>query len=331
MILPKVTVLIPVHGECPFISATLDSIMSQTYKDFEILIINDRASTETIRVIQEFKNAFDEIRILESPGVGLVQALNFGIGQARGEFIARIDADDFMHASRIKEQYEYLCKNSDVAVVGSQMTLIGLKNESIGVTKYPISSKKIQKVMKFQNCIGHPSVMYRKSTVLAMGAYDQVFEGAEDYELWSRILIFYRVSNLDSRLTYYRISPGQYSKRIGSKAAVLSELIRLKIAYPCEYQNSSSNQVIGSSDESLKLNDSLTKLRYLLERNGHTSELNYANLVSRLTLAQGIRSYKGRIKIILILFKMFFYRPKRTFDLIRYHLSTYFASIFSRL
>lgn len=232
----EVSLLLPIHGDCLHISETLKSIDRQTFQNFELLIIDDRASSTTLMQVHQFAFRKNNVRIIKNDGVGLVAALNTGIKASITNVIARIDSDDLMVETRIQTQLDFLKANSAISVVGSQMTLINSNGERIGRTKYPENSAQIAKTLNLQNCIGHPSVMFRKDIICEVGGYDVAFEGAEDFELWTRVITRHKIWNLPLALTSYRISDRQFSKSLGDRSLYLSEFIRLKFCYPDEYE-----------------------------------------------------------------------------------------------
>jgi hypothetical protein len=114
-----------------------------------------------------------------------------------------------------------------VGAVGSQMTLINENNEVLGFTKYPHNHQQIIKLLEFQNCLGHPSVMFRRSVFEKVGGYRSQFTGAEDYDLWLRIAKVANLHNLADPLTRYRISNHQFTKRRESNQGIVETSVRL--------------------------------------------------------------------------------------------------------
>jgi glycosyltransferase involved in cell wall biosynthesis len=222
-----VSVLMPVHGGAPFLKEAISSVQSQDFGSWELLLVLDRPSNELTALANIFVKDESRIKVLVSPGSGIVDALNFGISIASGGLIARIDSDDVMEPNRLSKQVELLMQSPRIAVIGTQMTFIDSNGLVIGKTSYPITPSDIRKHLRYQNCIGHPSIMYRKKNVVEVGGYRKALTGVEDYDLWLRLSKSFEIQNLDQALTRYRISPSQYSKTFGSKYTILEEAARL--------------------------------------------------------------------------------------------------------
>ena len=179
-----ISVIIPIHNTpIEFIEECFLSMDNQTFKDFEVLIINDGSDWETTKYIRE--NSRSNYRIFELEKSGISNALNFGIQISSNDILCRMDADDIMMSNRLELQYKFLDENKDVDVLGGQISIFG---DQTGESKHPsiIDSDIIAKSDWFMN---HPSVMYRKSSIIGIGGYNSSFDGTEDYELWCRGLV----------------------------------------------------------------------------------------------------------------------------------------------
>ena len=246
----QLAVLIPVHGGSPYLGQTLKSISQSTMTTFNLIIVLDRCTnpylTQYISEIPENIN----VSILESDNPGIVSALNLGIKSTQSEFIARIDADDEMISDRLFKQVHHLVSNPGVVCVGTQLTLINQKSETIGYTRYPTSHEKIKRRLFFQNCLAHPSVMFRRDSVIDVGGYRKFLEGAEDYDLWLRLMRVGNLSNLDEKLTRYRISEDQVTRKNTKNQELLDNSVRLSYFLPPTLENTYEESV--SDQQSLK-------------------------------------------------------------------------------
>jgi glycosyltransferase involved in cell wall biosynthesis len=209
-----VSVVLPVHGEAPFLIETLNSIEIQDCNELEIelILVLDRPSIEVKELINAAKERFKNCVVVQSNAPGIVSALNTGISISSGRFIARIDSDDRMHSSRIQSQYKILSSNKELDCLGSQVCFIDETGQKIGKSYYPHKSKDIGKVLPFRNCLAHPSVMYRKSAILKIGSYSPNTEGCEDYDLWLRLFNGRNIVNIGAELTEYRVWPKQMTQ-----------------------------------------------------------------------------------------------------------------------
>lgn len=238
-----VSTVMPVHGYAQFLDEAVQSIISQDYSSWELLLILDRPSQELSATAEELSKLDKRIKIFSSPGSGIVDALNFGLQNAAGSLIARLDSDDLMDPQRLTKQMLAFSQNQLLGCVGSQMQLINSNGEEIGTTAYPTKSTEIRKTLQHQNCIGHPSVMFRKDWVVSAGGYRKNLTGVEDYDLWIRLSAQFDLINLSERLTKYRVSPGQYSKTFGHDYTILEDAARMDSIFRFL---SNSNDVIQS-------------------------------------------------------------------------------------
>ena len=206
-----VTVLLPVHGEAPFLQEAIQSTLSQTLDcDWELLVVFDRPDPS---VRSEVLSTSDtRIRTVDAQGVGLVAALNTGLRQAKYPLLARMDADDVMLPGRLTAQRNYLVSHAGVGVVGTQVEVIGASGELLGVRKYPSLPVWVTVLMTFKNCLAHPSVMFWLQVAVNAGGYRIQFTGAEDYDLWLRIRRVAKIRNLASMGLRYRVHEGQVTR-----------------------------------------------------------------------------------------------------------------------
>lgn len=222
----RIDLVIPVYGEAPFLDETMKSCATSQEKFFNLLWVLDRPSVLVLGKIQDFSSRHRQSKVIVSTEPGIVAALNLGIASGNAEYIARLDSDDVMEPSRLRVQSEFLDSNRLIGVVGTQMTLINDKSKVMGLTKYPTSHSQIVKLLEFQNCLGHPSVMFRRSVYEKAGGYRSQFTGAEDYDLWIRVAQFAQLHNLADPLTRYRISSYQFTKRKESSQGIIETAVR---------------------------------------------------------------------------------------------------------
>lgn len=207
----KVTVLMSVHNGLPYLADAVASILAQSFREFEFLILDD-ASTDGTR---DFLRAQTDprIRVIElGENIGLTAALNVGLREARGEFIARQDADDISDPLRFEMQLGFLSGHPSCAVVGSQANLIDGTGRSQGNKNFPLSYRGIAFAHLFDNALAHSAVMFRKAAVLAAGGYDEGWTASQDYELWSRMSERHALANLPERLVTLRVLDSSITK-----------------------------------------------------------------------------------------------------------------------
>lgn len=221
-----ISILLPVHDDSPFLEKCLLSLSKLTLPALtELLIVVDRVSNRNLDLINKFSSHIRK-RILINNKQGLVESLNQGVLAAEGEFIARIDHDDMMDRIRLEKQFVFLKNNSEYVLVGSNVTLIDHLDIPIRNSRYPTAHEEITKVLKHKNVLAHPSVMYRKSAVIKAHLYREFYEGAEDYDLWMRLIRIGKVGNLAECLTFYRQHSGQMSTKNLKKQWIITEAVK---------------------------------------------------------------------------------------------------------
>jgi glycosyltransferase involved in cell wall biosynthesis len=194
---PKVSVLMAVFNGESYLSAAIDSILQQTFADFEFLIVNDGSTDSTNRLLSDFAKKDDRIRIISNPtNIGLARSLNSGISAARGDYIARMDADDVALTQRLATQVRFMDENPSVGLLSGNCHIIDSRGQVLGP---PLLSRTLYHCDVFwylcmENPIVHPSVIFRTDIVRRLGGYSESFKHyAEDYRLWFRFFCESRV------------------------------------------------------------------------------------------------------------------------------------------
>ncbi len=204
--LPLVTVLMPVYNGEKYLKMAIDSILNQTYKNFELLIINDGSTDKSESIISKYS---DEriFYVKNEKNLGLVTTLNKGLALAKGDYIARMDCDDISMPMRFEKQVRFMDENDEVGVCGTWIKFFG---EGPGiVVKNPVSHREIECKLLFSNPMAHPTVMLRKSFFDRFNlTYSSNYQLAEDFELWHRCVKLFKFHNIPEVLLRYRITAG---------------------------------------------------------------------------------------------------------------------------
>ena len=203
---PKVTVLLPVHNAEAYLQPAMDSVLRQTFQDFEFLVVNDASTDRSRGIVQAYQDP--RIRLVDTPSSrGISAALNRGLDEARGDYIARMDADDICIPQRLEAQVSFLDKHPEIGLCGSWVSTFGAGRPRC--FRRPAGPDMIQASLLFENPLVHPSVMFRRTLFESHGLrYQDASNGAEDYELWTRALQFCSGDNLNQVLLHYRQHPG---------------------------------------------------------------------------------------------------------------------------
>ena len=206
---PRISVLMPVYNGEKYLRQAIDSILSQTFRDFEFLIINDGSTDATVEIITSYTDT--RIRLIHNDtNLGLIATLNKGLDLAHGEYIARMDCDDISLPKRLAKQVSFMDRNSDVGICGTWIQFIG----SNRIKKYPLTHEAIKVYLLFNCPLAHPSVMIRKDVLRKNDLYYDInYKHAEDYELWTRCVNVIKLANIPEVLVKYRWHLDQVSNK----------------------------------------------------------------------------------------------------------------------
>ena len=200
---PTISVLMPVYNGERFLSEAITSILTQTFTDFEFIIIDD-GSTDGTGSILDFYSDPRIVRITHPRNLGIAPSLNDGIGQAKGDFIARMDADDISLPERFEKQIQFLGDHPEIGVLGGYVQQIDKQGIRFKIIKRPITNGLIKWRMCFKNPIFHPTAMVRSNILRQINGYRDL-KASEDYDLWQRMSEKTQLANLDQIILFYRI------------------------------------------------------------------------------------------------------------------------------
>lgn len=211
---PKISVVIPVYNCQEFVRTAIHSILAQTYRDFELLLLDDASSDGSLEIMQSFKDP--RIRLIRNDvNLGIAKTHNRGIELARGEYLAMLDHDDYSYPDRLAQQLDVLERNRDFALLGTWGELMDETGRRLGnVKRYPVSSEDIWSSLLFMNCILHPSIMAR-TRILEEYRYSERFSICDDFDLFIRIARNHKVGNLPKVLVRHR----RHSRRTSERKA----------------------------------------------------------------------------------------------------------------
>lgn len=260
---PKVTVLMSVFNGEKYLNEAVDSILAQTFKDFEFLIIDDASTDRTPEILRSYGDP--RIRIITNEeNLGLTKSLNKGLALTRGEYIARMDADDISHPKRLERQVNYLDENPEIGILGTNVQYIDESGKPYKILRWPEKDALIKWSLCFFNPIAHPTVMVRLDLIKKIAGYDESIVYAQDYDLWVRLSSESVFGNLQYILLYLRKSDDNishknyleqknYSHQISGRA--MSNILNREVP----------QKIVDSIlDNEIKTNHNMQEIRYLL-------------------------------------------------------------------
>jgi len=258
---PKISVVMSVYNAEKYLHEAIESILNQTFTDFEFIIINDGSTDRSLEIIESFKD--ERIVLINQSNTGLAKALNIGIDKSKSNFIARIDADDIAFHDRLKEQYKLFKENPEYVIIGCNAKTIDIGGNYIYNTSLPINDYECKKKLPETPFI-HPSVMFRKDVFYKAGQYPERMLTGQDYVLINRMAKYGKFYNIKEPLMKYRIVPNSNSLR----------------------SNKNNNRVHAIMDKAIDNNkiseDDYNFLKFLVKnRNSKDSMLNYYLLLAK--------------------------------------------------
>lgn len=232
---PALTAAMSVYNGERFLVSAIESILAQTFADFEFLILDDGSTDQTRQIIQSFADKDSRIRPIIRDNRGLIVSLNQMLAEARAPIIARMDADDIAHRDRFEKQMAFLAAHPDHGIVGSWSEDINEDGEPwlVDAPDHPVTHDEFAHNVRYGGpLLCHPVVMFRADIVQRAGGYHAAFKHCEDHDLWLRLASMTKMANIPERLIRYRHYPEQVSKRHATEqqigAAVAYEAWRVR-------------------------------------------------------------------------------------------------------
>ena len=262
-----VSVLMPVYNGDKYLTEAIDSVLKQTFKTFELIIINDGSTDSSVKIVESYHDP--RIKLIHNKeNVKIVASLNKGLQLATGEYIARMDCDDIMEPNRLARQVEHLNANPLLQVVGCWWRNIDSCGTVTGIQKLPEMPFECDFwfYLLGEQPVGHPCVMFRRETALSLGGYRESYPYAEDAEFWFRFAMFdYKFSNIKEPLMFYRCHDGQLTKQFNrisedSHNKALAVFMSQKLGYDVLKEEACLYRQISNVHSPIRSSDDLNKI-----------------------------------------------------------------------
>ena len=209
---PLLTVLMAVHDGGSYLRSAIDSILAQSFTDFEFLVIDDCSQDDTPAILHSYHD--ERIKVFRNPErLRLTPSLNFGLQMAQGHYLARQDADDLSFPNRLERQLAYLMEHRSTALLGTWAEILDKDGRSMGEICPALSGTLLKWVMLFNNRITHSSIILDKEKAIHMGGYSDSMPVAQDYDLWCRLMNAYPIAILHEKLLGLRLHPESISAK----------------------------------------------------------------------------------------------------------------------
>jgi hypothetical protein len=206
MTMPLVSVVMPVYNVAPYVEEAVSSILDQTFRDFELIVIDDGSTDGTGDIIDCLAGDDSRIRLVRQDNQGLVATLNRGCALASGKYIARMDGDDASFPTRFEKQVCFLEANPKVGICGTQAATMLSDGTRHGLYLRPVSDGPMKWYLMFGSCFAHVSVLIRSALLRSLGGYRDIL-AAEDYDLWARASEIASFANISEVLVRFRVRP----------------------------------------------------------------------------------------------------------------------------
>lgn len=224
--MPKISVVMSVYNGEKYLKESIESILNQTERDFEFIIINDGSTDNSLEILREYGGRDNRIKIVSRENMGLIFSLNEGVKLAQSNYVARMDADDISLPERFEKQLRFMEIN-DLAVCGTWAEAVDELGNKIKEMNYTPNLKKIRSFTLIHNPFIHSSVMFRKDVFNKVGGYKKLFKNIEDYELWTRIIFKFKSGNIFENLLKYRLHPEQITRKNNLEMRLRGLIVRL--------------------------------------------------------------------------------------------------------
>jgi glycosyltransferase involved in cell wall biosynthesis len=226
---PRVSVILPVRDGAAFLGEALESVLAQTLRDFEVVVVDDGSSDATPSILAGVQD--ERLRVLRQEPVGLVAALNRGVAETRAPVVARMDADDLSLPSRLERQLELLERDERLALVGCGVETIDAGGRVTGSWSLPAEDEALRRRLLLRNPFTHGAVLLRKAALDAVGGYRADYGANEDYDLWRRLARDWRLGAAQDVLYRYRehqqaVTKTRIEERVGARERLRDELWR---------------------------------------------------------------------------------------------------------
>ncbi|MBI4253465.1 MAG: glycosyltransferase, partial [Candidatus Rokubacteria bacterium] len=206
---PAVSVLMSVHNGAPWVRDAVESVLTQTFQNLELIVIDDGSTDATPEILARVSDP--RLRVERRPPGGITRSLNVALGFARSALIARLDADDLALPERLERQRAFLAAHAEVGLLGTGAREVDEAGRTAREIRPPADDRAIRRALIRRNPFVHSSVMMRRSVLERVGGYDEALPVAQDYDLWMRMSRLTRLANLPEPLVVRRLLPGRVS------------------------------------------------------------------------------------------------------------------------
>ena len=239
---PAIDVLVTVYNGERFLAQTIESVISQSFSNWRLIIVDDLSTDRTPQIIKHYAEIDTRIISLKGEHKGVAAAANIGLKAVTAPLVARLDADDVCLPSRLQVQYDFLNANSDITAVGSNVYLIDENNKRLRRRTAARGWRNIENILKTRNCMCHPSSMIRTAALKQIKGYREKFKNSLDYDLWLRLSEIGRIENVSQDLLLYRRHSEQISSNNNAHRQTIYSVAAVTDYFLRKYQRNNNDQ-----------------------------------------------------------------------------------------
>jgi glycosyltransferase involved in cell wall biosynthesis len=307
---PEITVLLPIYNGSRFLEDTINSILNQSYANYELLIIDDGSDDASREIIDNYKRFDKRIKAIYKEHSGLVDSLNLGLSYARGNWIARADADDLCKIERFAEQLDFVKQNPDVVVLGSGFDLIDKNGKIITKRSFKNETDIIDSILEKSECFPHSSAIISTDILKKVKGYNLNFARAQDWDLWLRCSQFGNIAVHPKRL----ISLREHDKRMSYDNGIFNQIIYSHCATSAYYLSEKLKQELDHNENFLSYMDFVRQ--HLVSTNIEYSHVIRSNLIASITHYGVLRSITLKNIMLFIKYKILKMKRRSKIDII---------------
>ena len=277
---PQVSVVMATHNDIPFLSLAVDSILNQSFTNFELIIVDDASEDETKKLLDRYTDS-RIVRITNQENIGLTCSLIEGVSCAKGDFIARQDADDISLPGRLEQQVRILLEHSQVGLVGCSYDWIDDNGNVLDSVIFPAQSMELRRELETGNIFAHGTVMFMRECLEKVGNYRSFFLAAQDMDLWQRIATSFEVGAIpdtlyQARIRYSGISGVRNLRRQLAYHRLSNQLMNERITLGREVTPTPTDVMATFPPENSELVKRLQYLAFLLYSGGQLKQASEA-------------------------------------------------------
>lgn len=240
----KISVLMPVYNSQKYLGLAIDSILNQTFKDFQFIIVDDGSTDKTWQIIKTYSQKDNRIVALRNPiNLNTSSALNKGLAKVKGKYVVRMDADDWSYPDRLESQYKYMESHPKVGVSGGAVEVCNEKLQRINKRNYPLTDVDVRKIIFHYSPFAHPATIWRTNIIKKVNGYNENIPYSQDAEVYFKVGQFSKFGNIKKTVIKLRMHDKSSSFSKDRLQEIFAIYARIKALLEYNYKASFSDKI----------------------------------------------------------------------------------------